>query len=57
MAYQLAYIAENLEDGARQFQSRTAQIRRKFWWQNCKVRLSRFMQHWVDRNMNICLLI
>jgi len=31
-------IAENLEDGARQFQARTTQLRRKYWWKNLKVR-------------------
>jgi t-SNARE complex subunit (syntaxin) len=29
--------AENLADGSRQFQTTAARVKRKYWWQNCKM--------------------
>lgn len=34
---ELGYRAETLHDGARQFESNATRLKRKYWWQNCKM--------------------
>lgn len=37
--------AEVLQEGASQFESSAGKLKRKMWWQNCKVRPEKILSH------------